>query len=103
MVVVNRDHHHHDQRSDPVNGCMLWFHEVKGYGFIRTDDGERLYVKRDGFLNGDAPVGRCAGLPVRFGVDERGGQRVAVNVALVSEEAPRRARRRTSGVRRGWS
>lgn len=86
-----------------MNGCMLWFHDVKGYGFIRTDDGERLYVERDGFLNGDAPVGRCAGLPVRLSVEEHGGRRVAVNVALVSEEAPRRARRRTSGVRRGWS
>lgn len=101
VVVVNCGHHDYDQRSDPVNGCMLWFHDVKGYGFIRTDDGERLYVERDGFLNGDAPVGRCAGLPVCLKVEVHGGQRVAVNVALVTEEAPRRARRRTSGVRRG--
>jgi cold shock CspA family protein len=79
---------------------MLWFHEAKGYGFIRTEDGERLYVERDGFVDGGAPVGRCAGLPVRLDIDERGGRRVAANVALVIEDAPRRARRR-SGVRGG--
>src|SRR5205823_163337 len=27
-----------------VDGTMLWFDESKDYGFILTDDGERLYV-----------------------------------------------------------
>ena len=84
-----------------VMGTMLWFHETKGYGFIETEDGERLYVGREGF-DGSAPVGRCAGLPVRFGIDEQDGRRVAVNVALVTDDAPRRARRRGSGMRGGW-
>jgi hypothetical protein len=82
---------------------MLWFHETKGYGFIRTEEGERLYVDRDGFLDGGVPIGRCAGLPVRLGVEDQGGRRVAVNVALVTQDAPRRARRRVSGQRGGWS
>ena len=81
-----------------MNGQMLWFDEAKDYGFIRTEDGERLYVQRDGFLNG-APVGRCAGLEVHLNVDERDGRRIAIEVSVVPEASPRRARRRTSGAR----
>ena len=86
-----------------MKGEMLWFHEAKDYGFIRTENGERLYVERDGFVDRAAPVGRCAGLPVRLSIGERDGRRIAVTVALVTEEAPRRARRRGSGGRGGWS
>jgi hypothetical protein len=81
-----------------VKGEMLWFHEVKGYGFILTDEGERLRVDRDGFVDA-APVGRCAKLPVDLTVGERDGERIATNVSIVSEEPKRRARRRSSGVR----
>jgi hypothetical protein len=81
-----------------VKGTMLWFHEAKGYGFILTDDGERLYVGRDGFVDG-APVGRCARLPVKLSIGERDGERMAVDVSLLSEEPKRRARRRSSGSR----
>jgi hypothetical protein len=82
-----------------VKGTMLWFNEAKDYGFIRTDAGERLYVDRDGFVDRAAPVGRCAGLPVRLTVSERDGQRFGTDVSLVPDESPRRARRRSSGVR----
>jgi cold shock CspA family protein len=79
---------------------MLWFHEVKGHGFIRTDEGERLYVEREGFVAGAAPVGRCAGLRVEFRIDERQGARVAVDVSLVSAGASAgRARRRSASMR----
>jgi hypothetical protein len=86
-----------------VNGTMLWFNEVKDYGFILTDDGERLYVDRDGFVGRAAPVGRCARLPVRLRVSERNGQRIAIDVSLVPDENPRRARRRSSSIRSAWS
>jgi hypothetical protein len=43
---------------------MLWFDEARDYGLVLTDDGERLYVDRDGFVDGAAPVGRCARRPV---------------------------------------
>ena len=76
---------------------MLWFHEAKGYGFILTEEGERMYVERAGFAGGAAPVGRCAGLAVELGVEERDGQRVAVGVSMVVEERSRRARRRSRG------
>jgi hypothetical protein len=78
---------------------MIWFNEAKNYGFIRTEDGERLQVERDGFVGGAAPVGRCAGLPVKLTVGDHDGERIAVDVTLVTEEAPRRARRRSSGLR----
>ena len=78
-----------------MNGAMLWFDEEKDYGFIRTEEGERLYVDRDGFADGTAPIGRCAGRPVRLTVCERDGQRIGIDVSLVQDEAPRRARRRS--------
>jgi hypothetical protein len=81
---------------------MLWFNEAKDYGFVLTDDGERLYVERDGFVDGAAPVGRCARRPVNLSVGERDGERIAVDVSLVAEESPRRARRRSSS-RSAWS
>lgn len=80
-----------------TKGTMLWFAEAKDYGFILTEDDERLYVDRDGFVNGAAPVGRCAGLPVQLTVSERDGMRIAVEVAPLAAESPRRARRRGRG------
>ena len=82
-----------------MRGAMLWFDEAKDYGFILTDDGERLYVDRAAFVDGAAPVGRCARRPVELRIEERGGTRTAVDVSLVREEAPRRARRRSSTFR----
>jgi hypothetical protein len=75
---------------------MLWFDESKDHGFLLTEDGERLYVDRDGFVDRAAPVGRCARLPVELSVEERDGERIAVGVSLVAEEPRRRARRRSS-------
>jgi hypothetical protein len=76
-------------------GKMLWFSEAKDHGFILTEDDERLYVDRDGFVDGAAPVGRCAGLAVRLTVSVRDGQRIAIGVAPMPQDSPRRARRRT--------
>jgi hypothetical protein len=81
-----------------MNGTMLWFDEAKNYGFILSEDEERLYVDRDGFVDA-APVGRCARLPVRFTVSERDGQRIAIDVSLVAEVEHGRARRRGSSIR----
>ncbi|TMK70193.1 MAG: hypothetical protein E6G50_09570 [Actinobacteria bacterium] len=84
-----------------MKGVMLWFDEAKDYGFILTEDEERLYVNRDGFVDG-APVGRCARLPVRLMVAERDGRRMATEVSLVSEEPHGRARRRSTAIRASW-
>jgi hypothetical protein len=84
-----------------VNGTMIWFHEERGEGFLRAEDGERLPVDVEGFVGRAAPVGRCAGLAVTFTVAERDGERRAVDVSLVESDIPRRARRRASGMRGG--
>lgn len=77
-----------------THGKMLWFNEVKGYGFIRTAEGERLYVAANGFRAGEAPVGRCAGREVSFDRLAADGDARAVNVLFPSFVEPRRARMR---------
>jgi hypothetical protein len=75
---------------------MLWFNEVKDHGFISTEEDERLYVEGDGFAPGEKPVGRCAGLPVVFEVEdgEAEGERKAIGVRQLVLIDPPRARRR---------
>jgi cold shock CspA family protein len=75
-------------------GTMLWFNEMKDYGYISTDEGERLYVHGTGFADGVRPKGRCAGLPVAFRVTTDGEVRKAEETTMVLEVAPPRARRR---------
>ena len=86
-----------------MRGEMLFFNETNGVGFIRTEEGERLYVSRDGFLPGAAPVGRCAGKKVTFERVELGDgehSHQAVGVSVVEEAIANRARlRRSGGVR----
>ena len=65
-----------------MRGQMLWFNEVKDYGFIMTDEGERLAVAGKGFAKGEKPEGRCARRVVTFDVDENGGERQAENVVF---------------------
>jgi cold shock CspA family protein len=80
---------------------MLWFNEAKDYGFILSEEGERLYVHRGDFLPGEVPVGRCATRPVSFKISERDEQRIAVSVSMDEEQVSQRARRRGSAVRAG--
>jgi hypothetical protein len=83
-----------------MRGKMLWFNEVKDYGFIMTDEGERLSVLGPGFANGSRPVGRCAEAVVSFEVNATTGTRQAENVIFEPEVAARRARMRSGrGVR----
>jgi cold shock protein len=80
-----------------MRGTMVWFNEEKGYGYISTETGERLYVSENGFLEGNVPKGRCAGLPVEFEVATSLKGRQAVGSILVDELPARRARRRYRG------
>lgn len=80
-----------------MRGELLFFNEQTGHGFIRTEDGERLYVARDSFADGHVPVGRCAGSVVdftrRIGTGEHAFE--AHGVTQVPEVAGGRARLRS--------
>jgi cold shock CspA family protein len=79
-----------------MQGTMLWFNVDKGYGFIRTEDDERLYVEHGGFLPGHHPQPRCKGRPVTFDRETGNDDPYAANVSFLVREEPRRARLRTS-------
>jgi cold shock CspA family protein len=84
---------------ETMRGTMLWFNEVKDFGFIQTEEGERLSVLGTGFADGKRPVGRCADAVVSFEVAVNDTGRQAQNVVFVTEDAPRRARLRHRGGR----
>jgi cold shock CspA family protein len=77
-----------------MQGTMLWFNVDKGHGFIRTEEDERLYVARSGFLPDQHPEPRCKGRAVSFERDGEAEHARAVNVAFVTVSDPRRARLR---------
>jgi cold shock CspA family protein len=79
-----------------MQGTMLWFNVDKGYGFIRTEDEERLYVARNGFLPDHQPERRCKGREVSFERETSDGDARAVKVSFVTREEPRRARLRSA-------
>jgi cold shock CspA family protein len=84
-----------------MRGEMLWFNEKKNYGFIMTDDGERLSVLGSGFANGELAEaeGRCARRAVTFQVNDSNGTRQAENVVFERDSPARRARLRGGGIR----
>jgi cold shock CspA family protein len=77
-----------------VRGKMLWFNEEKDYGYISTEEGERLFISGSGFAEGKRLEGRCAGIEVEFEVIGVDGSREAYECVVVEEAAPHRARRR---------
>ena len=83
-----------------MQGTMIWFNVDKGYGFIRTEQNERLYVAHSGFEAGHTPEVRCSGLEVRFDRQDAEGGARAVNVAFITQIEPRRARLRHAGAGR---
>jgi hypothetical protein len=80
-------------------GRMRWFNETRGDGMIECEDGEPYQVLAADFVTAP-PVGRCAGIEVRFRTAEPGH---AVEVTLSEEDVPRRARLRSHRVMRGPS
>jgi len=77
---------------------MIWFNEAENYGYIATEEGERLYAHGSAFRCGKGPEGRCKGTEVTFEVAEDAeGKRIASDIVLVEHSAPQRARRRHGG------
>lgn len=79
-----------------MQGTMLWFNVDKGYGFIHTEQDERLYVARSGFAAGHEPEPRCKGRHVSFDRETGVDDPRAVNVSFVVPDEPRRARLRSN-------
>jgi cold shock CspA family protein len=77
-----------------VQGEMLWFNVDKGYGFIQTEDDERLYVAASGFRDGELPEGRCKGMAVVFDKETAEGDPRAVEVRFLTAKDSPRARLR---------
>ena len=73
---------------------MLWFNVDKGYGFIQTEDDERLKVASDGFAADHQPPPRCKGRKVSFEREAGDDEARAVNVTFFERDEPRRARLR---------
>jgi cold shock CspA family protein len=80
-----------------AEGSLIWFNEAENYGYIATDDGERLYAHGSAFPGGKGIEGRCKGIAVTFEVDEDDEGRRARDIELVEYTAPHRARRRHGG------
>jgi 'Cold-shock' DNA-binding domain len=79
----------------PVRGHLIWFNREKGYGFIRTEDGERLRVEESGFEPGNVISDRCGGTLLTFERDDSVPEEPrAVRASLVTSAPPRRARLR---------
>ena len=77
-----------------MRGTMLWFNADKGYGFIQTENEERLYVARSGFEPAHDPPARCKGREVAFERIVSEGDTRAVNVSFVEVDDRPRARLR---------
>jgi cold shock CspA family protein len=79
-----------------MRGEMIWFNVDKGFGFVRSEDGERLYVDADGFAPGSEPAARCAGRIVEFERREGESGGIAASVRYTVAASPQRARLRRS-------
>jgi cold shock CspA family protein len=73
---------------------MIWFNPDKGFGFIRTEDDERLYVDAAGFAEGHDPEPRCGGKDVAFERIIGDAGPLAVGVRYITVPEQRRARLR---------
>jgi cold shock CspA family protein len=78
-------------------GELLFFNQERGDGFIRTAEGERLFVERASFLPGEVPEGRCAGTAVEFTRRGTDGEHLfaAFRVSRIPDSPSGRARRRS--------
>jgi cold shock CspA family protein len=85
-----------DRPGDQSDGVLIWFNATKHHGYIRTEDGERLFVDESGFVEGHVPGERCRGTRVRFRREEATEEGVAraVGVEIPEHSVPRRARLR---------
>lgn len=64
-----------------MTGTVKWYDEVKGYGFVLTDDGKDIFVHRSGIK--DPSRGLETEQTVEFEIKEGQKGPVAVDVAII--------------------
>lgn len=65
-----------------MQGTVKWYDEVKGFGFIKTEDDKDVFVHRTGLK--DSQFGLDADQSVQFELKESDRGPVAVNVEIIS-------------------
>jgi CspA family cold shock protein len=66
-----------------ADGIVKWFNEKKGYGFIRQDDGQEVFVHHSG-INATGFRTLAEGARVTFEVEQGPKGPSAVNVTVVA-------------------
>lgn len=66
-----------------ADGIVKWFNEKKGYGFIRQDDGQEVFVHHSG-INATGFRTLQEGARVTFEVEQGPKGPSAVNVTVVA-------------------
>ncbi len=79
-----------------LRGELRFFNEETQRGLIRTSEAD-FAVLGSGFVEGQIPVGRCAGVAVDFEVEGVDPEPLAVRVSIVDVTPGRRARRHSRG------
>ena len=66
-------------------GLVAWFHEGRGFGYIRPDDGTRFVLFHISAFQDAGTVVLTEGKRVEFDIGERDGRQAAVNVRMMAE------------------
>lgn len=63
-----------------MKGKVKWYNETKGYGFIRTDEGQEIFVHKSGLQEGLRRLNEEQ--EVEFDIEDGKKGKLAVNVQI---------------------
>lgn len=64
-----------------MKGKVKWYNETKGYGFIRTDEGQEIFVHKSGLQEGLRRLNEEQ--EVEFDIEDGKKGKLAVNVRII--------------------